>query len=73
MLAQHKMTQKMKNPMPPIANQVLEKTEHHGDLRIDPYSWLQDKKSQQVVKYLNLENQYTDDMMKASDKFQSVL
>ncbi|MGC8165177.1 oligopeptidase B, partial [Salmonella enterica] len=33
---------------------------HHGDTVTDPYEWLRDKESQEVLEHLHAENRYTD-------------
>jgi oligopeptidase B len=45
---------------PPIAKRVDTRREHHGDVFIDPYEWLRDKDSPDVIAYLEAENDYTD-------------
>ena len=47
---------------PPIAKRVETRREHHGDVFIDPYEWLRDKESPDVIAYLEAENDYTDKM-----------
>lgn len=44
----------------PIAKRVDTRREHHGDVFIDPYEWLRDKESKDVVDYLEAENAFTD-------------
>lgn len=48
------------NPMPPVAKRVESRREHHGDVFIDPYEWLRDKDSPEVIAYLEAENDYAD-------------
>ncbi|MBX7432066.1 S9 family peptidase [Mycobacterium sp. Y57] len=45
---------------PPVAKRVDTRREHHGDVFDDPYEWLRDKSSQEVVDYLEAENDFTD-------------
>ena len=45
---------------PPIAKRIEHRREHHGDVFIDPYEWLRDKSSQEVIDYLEAENAYTE-------------
>lgn len=52
---------------PPIAKRVEKKLEKHGDVRIDPYFWLRERESPEVVKYLEEENKFTNAMMKDSE------
>ena len=44
----------------PIAKRVEHRREYHGDLFIDPYEWLRDKSSQEVIDHLEAENAYTE-------------
>lgn len=44
----------------PTAKRVDTRREHHGDVFIDPYEWLRDKESQDVVDYLEAENAFTE-------------
>jgi oligopeptidase B len=45
---------------PPQAKRVDHIREYHGDVFVDPYEWLRDKSSQEVIDYLNAENAYTE-------------
>jgi oligopeptidase B len=45
---------------PPIAKRVDSRREFHGDVFIDPYEWLRDKSSPEVISYLDAENEYAD-------------
>ena len=45
---------------PPIAKRVDSRREFHGDVFIDPYEWLRDKSSPEVLSYLEAENEYAD-------------
>lgn len=45
---------------PPIAKRVEHRREHHGDVFIDPYEWLRDKESREVIEHLEAENTFTD-------------
>ena len=42
----------------PIAAQIPVTLEKHGDIRIDPYFWLNDRENPEVIAYLNEENAY---------------
>ncbi|CAA0078875.1 Dipeptidyl aminopeptidase BI [Mycolicibacterium vanbaalenii] len=44
----------------PVARRAAHRREHHGDVFIDPYEWLRDKSSQEVIDHLEAENAYTD-------------
>jgi oligopeptidase B len=58
---------------PPIANKVPKTSTIHGDTRLDNYFWLRDKKSKEVLDYLEAENAYTWAMMKPTEDFQKAL
>ncbi len=45
---------------PPIAKRVDSLREFHGDVFVDPYEWLRDKSSPEVLRYLEAENDYAD-------------
>jgi oligopeptidase B len=45
---------------PPIAKRVDARREFHGDVFVDPYEWLRDKSSPEVISYLEGENEYAD-------------
>jgi oligopeptidase B len=47
-------------PVPPAAKRVETRREYHGDVFVDPYEWLRDKDSPEVIAYLEAENAYTD-------------
>lgn len=44
----------------PIAKRVDFRREHHGDVFVDPYEWLREKSSQDVIDYLEAENAFTE-------------
>ena len=45
---------------PPVAKRVESRREFHGDVFVDPYEWLRDKTSPEVIAYLEAENEYAD-------------
>ena len=45
---------------PPGADQRPTTREIHGETRVDPYEWLREKESPEVVAYLEAENAYTE-------------
>ncbi len=47
---------------PPKAAVKPKKLEIHGDVRTDNYYWLKERENQEVIDYLNAENEYTDKM-----------
>lgn len=48
-------------PQPPVANEVSQISENHGDTRQDNYAWLRDdsRQNEKVLDYLRQENKYT--------------
>lgn len=46
--------------VPPTAKRVDKRREFHGDVFVDPYEWLRDKDSPEVIGYLEAENEYAD-------------
>jgi oligopeptidase B len=53
------MTQKESDMKAPIAKKNPKMLSIHGDDRIDHYYWLKDRDNQEVIDYLNAENEYT--------------
>ncbi|WP_425518473.1 S9 family peptidase [Mycobacterium spongiae] len=47
-------------PAPPTAKRLETRREHHGDVFVDPYEWLRDKDSPEVIAHLEIENDYAD-------------
>ncbi|KMO83862.1 oligopeptidase B [Mycolicibacterium chubuense] len=45
---------------PPVAKRVDHHREHHGDVFVDPYEWLREKASTEVIEHLEAENAYTE-------------
>jgi len=45
---------------PPVAKRVQTRREYHGDVFVDPYEWLRDKESPEVIAHLEAENEYVD-------------
>jgi oligopeptidase B len=58
---------------PPIAKKSPKTSTTHGETRVDNYFWLRDKKSKEVLDYLEAENAYTKAVMKPTETFQEVL
>lgn len=48
---------------PPKAKKIDKHLEIHGDLRVDPYFWLNEREQPEVIEYLEQENAYADAMM----------
>ena len=61
----------MKAPPPPAAKKVNHVMELFGDVRIDDYYWLRDdsRKNNDVLSYLQEENEYVDNVMSGMIEF----
>jgi len=59
--------------IPPKAEKINKELTLHGDTRIDPYYWLNERDNPAVIDYLKKENEYTDHMMKDTKKLQEKL
>ncbi len=64
---------KTNEPIPPVAQKIPYEMEMHGDKRVDPYYWMNERDSDEVINYLNAENAYTDAVMKETEDFQESL
>ena len=60
-------------PTPPVATKVPHELVMHNDTRIDPYYWMNQRDSEEVIEYLNQENAYTEAVMKGTEKLQEAL
>lgn len=60
----------MKQPKAKKINKILS---IHGDTRIDPYFWLNERDNPEVLAYLNEENSYTKAIMKDTETLQENL
>lgn len=60
-------------PTPPVATKVPHELVMHNDTRIDPYYWMNQRDSEEVIEYLNQENAYTEAVMKSTEKLQEAL
>lgn len=59
--------------IPPVAALKPEKLEKHGDIRIDNYYWLNQREDQEVLDYLNAENDYYQKLTAHTKPFQDAL
>ena len=59
--------------MTPKAKKIEKKLEIFDDVRIDNYYWLNDRENQEVIDYLNAENDYLKKDLKHTEKFQEDL
>ena len=57
----------------PVAKQVPQVIEQHGEKRSDPFFWIKSKTDADVLKYLKTENDYTLAVMKPTDALQKKL
>lgn len=48
---------------PPIAKEIPHTLEKHGDQRSDPYFWMNQRDSKDVLDYIHAENSYADSIM----------
>ncbi len=53
-------------PEPPRAQKINKELTIHGDTRIDPYYWLNERENSAVLDFLKAENRYTDTVMAGS-------
>jgi oligopeptidase B len=60
-------------PQPPMATKRPHTTEIHGYTLKDDYFWLREKSNPDVVKYLESENAYTEEVMKSTKGLQETL
>ena len=58
---------------PPIAKKIPKESTIHGDTRVDPYFWLREKTSPDVIAYLEAENRYTEAVMADTQALQQTL
>ena len=63
----------LNTPAPPVAKKVPKEVKIHGETLVDPYFWLREKSSPEVISYLEAENSYTDAYMKPTAEFQEKL
>lgn len=57
----------------PIAKKIPKRLEIHNDVRIDNYFWLNQRENQQVIDYLNAENEYYQKETAHTKTFESSL
>ncbi|WP_066217944.1 S9 family peptidase [Formosa haliotis] len=62
-----------KDIQPPIAKKVPKELIAHNDVRIDNYFWLNDRENEDVIAYLNAENEYTKQALRHTEQFQKDL
>jgi oligopeptidase B len=57
----------------PVAKIEAHEMTEHGNTRVDNYYWMKNRDSQDVLDYLNAENDYTKSIMQETDDFQEQL
>jgi len=57
----------------PTADKIAKNLEMHGDVRVDNYYWLNDKENEEVIDYLERENDYYNKMSVHTKDFQADL
>ena len=62
-----------KLPEQPIADKIPVTLEKHGDIRVDNYFWLNDRENDEVIDYLERENDYNDKVTAHTKDFQKAL
>jgi oligopeptidase B len=60
-------------PNPPRATEIQKELINHGDVRQDPYFWLNNPENPLVIDYLNQENTYTEQVLKPTENLQNEL
>ncbi len=66
-------TEKPMNIIPPKADKIAKNLEIHGDVRVDNYYWLNDRDNEEVIDYLERENDYYEKMTAHTKDFQKDL
>jgi len=59
--------------IPPVAARKPHVHEMHGHKRADPYFWMKERESAEVLSHLKLENEYTEKMMESTKGLQALL
>jgi oligopeptidase B len=58
---------------PPMAKQVPHELTLHGDTRVDPFYWLNQREDPEVIAYLEAENAWTEQQMADTEELQAEL
>ncbi|MCB9072888.1 MAG: S9 family peptidase [Bdellovibrionaceae bacterium] len=58
---------------PPIAKEVPKELSKHGDIRVDPYFWMNERDSKTVLDYIAAENEYAEEILHQSKKIAKTL
>ncbi|NNL83598.1 MAG: S9 family peptidase [Winogradskyella sp.] len=57
----------------PVAKKILKELVIHGDTRLDPYYWLNERDNPEVIAYLNAENAYYEQQTAHYEDFKEAL
>ena len=57
----------------PVAKKINKDLTIHGDTRVDPYYWLNERENPEVIAYLEAENAYTQSVLGHTEDFQGAL
>ena len=60
-------------PAPPMADKQVKLLEIHDDVRQDPYYWLNDRENEEVIDYLERENDYYQKMTAHTEELKDKL
>ena len=66
-------SEKPMNITAPTADKIAKNLEMHGDVRVDNYYWLNDKENEEVIDYLERENDYYNKMTAHTKDFKADL
>ena len=66
-------SEKKMNEIPPRADKISKNLEMHGDVREDNYYWLNDRENEEVIDYLERENDYYEKMTAHTKEFKADL
>ncbi len=59
-----------KHIKPPVAQKIDKEMAIHGQTRIDPYFWMNNRNDPRVLEYLKAENNYTNEVLKHTETLQ---
>jgi len=65
--------EKVNKIVPPVADKKPKTLEEHGDVRVDNYYWLNEKENEEVIDYLERENDYYNKVTAPTKGFQTDL
>ncbi|HBH07281.1 MAG TPA: oligopeptidase B [Flavobacteriales bacterium] len=59
--------------IPPVAKKIQKKLTEHDDVRQDPYYWMNERDHPDIIKYLNEENEYTEQSLQPQTELRKSL